>query len=64
MLKILIYYLIFCLNQMNLFLLKSRPTISVVENLVENDMDYGGPNATTVTAGMKLGFAFFSFSFK
>jgi hypothetical protein len=38
-------------------LLKSRPvTVGVVENLVDNDMDYGGPNATTTSGGMKLGF--------
>jgi hypothetical protein len=36
-------------------LLKTRPVTVGVENLVENDMDYGGPNATTVSGGMKLG---------
>ena len=29
----------------------------MVENLVDNDMAYGGANATTIGGGMKLGFA-------
>jgi len=30
--------------------------MAAVDNLVDNDMDYGGPNAATTSGGMKLGF--------